>query len=93
MPLNQSSTNISSLLKTTPQISLILHQFNFNTKRHFEISFPRENEGIKHDLVEFKVQCLKVFCYHRHKSTILLFYSILELLKFPANFTLLNEIC
>ena len=38
--------------------------------------FPRENEAIKHDLVEFKVQCLKVFCYHWNKSTILLFYSI-----------------
>ena len=25
---------------------------------------------------EFKVQCLKVFCYHGNKSTILLFYSI-----------------
>ena len=24
--------------------------------------FPRENEAVKHDLVEFKVQCLKVFC-------------------------------
>ena len=36
--------------------------------------FPRENEAIKHDFVEFKVQCLKVFCYHGNKSTILLFY-------------------
>ena len=40
------------------------------------MSFPRENDAIKHDLVEFKVQCLKVFCYHGNKSTILLFYSI-----------------
>ena len=31
---------------------------------------------VKHDLVEFKVQCLKVFCYHGNKSTILLFYSL-----------------
>ena len=38
--------------------------------------FPRENEAIKHDLVELKVQCLTVFCYHGNKSTILLFYSI-----------------
>ena len=38
--------------------------------------FPRENEAVKHDLVEFKVQCLKVFCYHDNKSTILLFNSI-----------------
>ena len=43
---------------------------------HFKISFPCGNEAIKHDLVEFKVQCLKVFCYHGNKSTILLFYSI-----------------
>ena len=35
-----------------------------------------QNEAIKHDFVEFKVQCLKVFCYHGNKSTILLFYSI-----------------
>ena len=41
-----------------------------------QIFFPRENEAIKHDLVEFKVQCLKVFCYHGSKSAILLFYSI-----------------
>ena len=41
-----------------------------------KIFFPRENEAIKHDLVEFKVQCLKVFCYHGNKSTILLFNSI-----------------
>ena len=40
-----------------------------------QISFPRENEAIKHDLVKFKVQCLKVFCYHGNKSIILLFYS------------------
>ena len=38
--------------------------------------FPRENEAVKHDLVEFKVQCLKVFCYHGNKSIILLFNSI-----------------
>ena len=31
---------------------------------------------IKHDLVEFKVQYLKVFCYHGNKFTILLFCSI-----------------
>ena len=28
-------------------------------KGHFKISLPRENEAVKHDLVEFKVQCLK----------------------------------
>ena len=40
------------------------------------MSFPHENEAVKHDLVEFKVQCLKVFCCHGNKSTILLFNSI-----------------
>ena len=40
------------------------------------MSFPRENEAVKHDLVEFKVQCLKVFCCHGNRSTILLFNSI-----------------
>ena len=40
------------------------------------ISFPRESEAVKHGLVEFKVQCLKVFCCHGNKSTILLFNSI-----------------
>ena len=31
---------------------------------------------MKYDLAEFKVQCLKVFCYHGNKSTILLLNSI-----------------
>ena len=62
-------------------------------KRHFKISFSRENEAIKHDLVEFKVQCLNVFCYHGNKSTILLFTQFLEqLLKFLVNFTLLKYV-
>ena len=38
--------------------------------------FPRANEAIKHELIEFKVQCLKIFCYRSNKSTILLFNSI-----------------
>ena len=50
-------------------------------------------EMFKHDLVEFKVQCLKAFCYHGNKSTILLFIQFLEqLLKFLANFTLLKYV-
>ena len=58
-----------------------------------KISCPRENEAIKHDLVEFKVQRLKVFCYHGNKSTILLFTQFLEqLLKFLVNFTLLKSV-
>ena len=40
------------------------------------ISFPREKEAVEHDLVKFEVQCLKVFCYHGNRSTILLFNSI-----------------
>ena len=48
---------------------------------------------MKHDLVEFKVQCLKVFCYHGNKSTILFFVQCLEqLLKFLVNFTLLKYV-
>ena len=43
---------------------------------YFKISFPHENEAIKHELVKFKVQCLKVFCYNGNKSTILFFYLI-----------------
>ena len=34
--------------------------------------FSHENEAIKHDLLEFKVKCLKVICIHGNKSTILL---------------------
>ena len=55
--------------------------------------FPRENEAIKHDLVEFKVPCLKVFYYHGKKFTILLSTEFLEqLLKFLVNFTLLKYV-
>ena len=62
-------------------------------KCHFKVSFPREKEAIKHDLVEFKVQYLKVFCYQGNKSTILLFHSSLEqLLKFLVNFTLFKYV-
>ena len=43
--------------------------------RKYQI-FARENEAVKHDLIEFKVQCLKVFCCHDNKSNILLFNSI-----------------
>ena len=47
-------------------------------KRHFKISFSHVNEAVKNDLVEFKAQCLKVFCYYGNKSTILLFNSIFK---------------
>ena len=49
------------------------------------------NEAIKHDLFEFKVQCLKVFCYQGNKSTILLFYSIISTTP-EVNFTLLKYV-
>ena len=40
-----------------------------------------------------KVQCLKVFCYHGNKFTILLFIQFLEqLLKYLVNFTLLKYV-
>ena len=48
---------------------------------------------MKHDLVEFKVQCLKVFCYHGNKSTLCFFNQFLEqLLKFLVNFTLFKYV-
>ena len=68
-------------------------KWSFESKIWKKISFPRENEAIKHDLVEFKVQCLKVICYHGNKPTILLFTQFLEqLLKFLVNFTLLKYV-
>ena len=42
----------------------------------FKISFPRENEAVKHDLVKSELQCLTVFCCHGNKSAILFFNSI-----------------
>ena len=59
----------------------------------FQNFFPRENEAMKHDLVEFKVQCLKVFCYHGNKSTILLFYSIFRTTPEVASKFCFVEIC
>ena len=57
------------------------------------IFFPRENQDIKLDLVEFKVQCLKVFCYHGNKSTILLFYSIFRATPEGSSKLYFVEIC
>ena len=52
------------------------HLFGLLTLRKYQTPlqtfFPRENEAVKHDLVEFKVQCLKVFCCQGNESTILL---------------------
>ena len=53
--------------------------------------FPRENEAIKHDLVEFKVQCLKVFVTMAANLPSCFSIQFLEqLLKFLVNFTLLK---
>ena len=50
-------------------------------------------KSIKHDLVEFKVQCLKVFCYHGNKLPSCFSIQFLEqLLKFLVNFTLLKYV-
>ena len=71
--------NSNSNFKTDRYLNNFQKQF-FGTlglrkyQTSLQIFFLRENEAIKHDLVEFKVQCLKVFCYHGNKSTILLFY-------------------
>ena len=82
-PSNQSFTNISSSLKIPQQfvsfcISLIFTYRLFVEIKlvMIEISFPPENYPVKHDLVEFKVLCLKFFCCHGNKSTILVFNSI-----------------
>ena len=58
-----------------------------------KISFPRENEAIKHGLVEFKVQCLNVFCYHGNNSTILLFDSIFRTTPEVSSKLYFVEIC
>ena len=55
--------------------------------------FPRKNEAIKHDLIEFKVQCLNVFCYHGNKSTILLFNSIFRTTPVVSSKLYFVEIC
>ena len=57
----------------------------------FKISY--DQEAVKHDLVEFKVQCLKVFCYHGNKATILLFYSIFRTTPEVSSKLYFVEIC
>ena len=55
--------------------------------------FPRENEAIKHDLVEFKVQCLKSFVTMATNLPSCFSIEFLEqLLKFLVNFTLLKYV-
>ena len=61
-----------------------------NTKTE---KMPRENEAIKHDLVEFKAQCLTVFCYHGNKSTILLFSLIFRTTPGVSSKLYFVEIC
>ena len=62
-------------------------------KCHFKISFSHENEAIKHDLVEFKVQCLKISYNHGNKSIILLFYSIFRTTPEVSSKLYFVEIC
>ena len=65
-----------------------------NIKRYFKISFPRENKAIKHDLVEFKVQCLKVFATMATNLPSCFFIQFLEqLLKFTLFQLYFVEIC
>ena len=62
-----------------------------NTKSHFKISFPRENEDLKHDLVEFKVQCRKVFVAMATNLPPCLSFQFLEqLVTFLVNINLLK---
>ena len=44
-------------------------------------------------MVEFKIQCLKVFCYHGNKSTILLFNSIFRTVPEVFSKLYFVEIC
>ena len=83
--------NENDVIDRTDDGVIIFHQFN--TTRHFKISFPRENEAIKHDLVEFKVQCLKGFRYHGNKSTFLLFNSIFRRTPEVSSKLYFVEIC
>ena len=71
------------------------HLFGILRLRKYQTSlqnfFPRENEAIKHDLVEFKVQCLKVFVAMATNIPSCFSIQFLEqLLKFLVNFTLLK---
>ena len=70
------------------------HLFGILRLRKYQTYFfPRENEAIKHDLVEFKVQCLKVFCNHGNKSTILLLNSIFRATPEVSSKLYFVEIC
>ena len=70
------------------------HLFGILRLRKYQTSlqfFPCENEAVKHDLIEFKVQCLKVFCYHgKNLPSCFLIQFLEQLLKFLLNFTLLK---
>ena len=78
----QIITNFTFLIITNFKTDRYLNNFqehSFETLRlrKYQTSlqnfFLRENEAVKYDLVEVKVQCLTVFCCHGNKSTILLF--------------------
>ena len=73
------------------------HLFEILRLRKYQMSLqnfsPRENEAIKHDLVEFNVQCLKVFCHHGNTSTVLLFYSLFRTTPEVSSKLYFVEIC
>ena len=62
-------------------------------KPQTSIFFSRENEAVKHDSIEFKVQCLEVFCYHSSRSVILLFHSIFRTTPEISSKLYFVEIC
>ena len=54
-----------------------------------QTSFPRENEAVRHDLVEFKVHCLRSFvALATNLPSCFLIKFLEQLLKFLSNFTL-----
>ena len=80
--LNNLKEHLFEILRLKPQYQTPLQNF-----------FLLENEAIKHDLVEFKVQCLKVFRYHGNKLPSCFFIQFLEqLLKFLVYFILLKYV-
>ena len=83
----------STIFKIQAETAILSDNLTPQKLSHFKISFLRENEAIKHDFVEFKVQCLKVFCYHGNKSTILLVYSIFRTTPEVSSKLYFVEIC
>ena len=62
-------------------------------KENFKLSFPLENEAIKHGLAEFKAQCLKVFLLPWQQIYHLAFHSIFRTTPEVSSKLYFVEIC